>query len=122
MPLLVGPFSSDQFAGAEDVRRAGVGDAFDPNAIRRGELERAARTLLRAMLAGPWLAPPRWGRTLRGRPGARYAAGLVLDVAAAGWIPEPQPNGVAPVVEDPPQVAPDEQAVGELPSWPNGSR
>ena len=81
VPLLVGPFSSDQFAGADDVRRAGVGTAFDPNGIRPRELERAARTLLRTS------APARaaaLGRMLRGRPGARYAAGLVLEVAAAG--------------------------------------
>lgn len=30
-PLLVGPLSTDQFAGAADIERAGVGRVFDPN-------------------------------------------------------------------------------------------
>jgi UDP:flavonoid glycosyltransferase YjiC (YdhE family) len=32
LPVLAAPFSTDQFAGAEDLRRAGLGHAVDPNA------------------------------------------------------------------------------------------
>ena len=46
VPLLVSPFSTDQFAGAEDVRRAGVGDVFDPNKASPAEIAgRAVRVL-----------------------------------------------------------------------------
>jgi hypothetical protein len=31
VPVLAAPFSTDQFAGAEDLRRAGLGDALDPS-------------------------------------------------------------------------------------------
>jgi UDP:flavonoid glycosyltransferase YjiC (YdhE family) len=44
--LLVCPFSTDQFAGAEDVRRAGLGDVFGPNAAAPEEIaDRALRVL-----------------------------------------------------------------------------
>ena len=68
VPLLVCPFSTDQFAGAEDVRRAGLGDVFDPNAAAPEEI--ADRAL--GVLAG---LEPRRAAALgvaRGRsPGGR---------------------------------------------------
>ena len=77
VPLLVGPFASDQFAGAEDVRRAGVGDAFDPNTADPQEIARRADTMLR----GP--EPARaaaLGRALRAKPGPALAARLLATV------------------------------------------
>jgi zeaxanthin glucosyltransferase len=78
LPLLVGPFASDQFAGAEDVRRAGVGDAFDPNSAASAEIALHAR----AILGGP--APARaatLGDALRNRPGPDLAARLLWKLA-----------------------------------------
>ena len=79
VPVLAGPLSSDQFVAAEDLRRGGVGDAFDPN--RTGAEELAAR--VRELLDGP--ARERaaaLGRGLRERPGA----GRVWELIAA--LPE----------------------------------
>lgn len=83
VPVLAGPFSSDQFVAAEDLRRGGVGDAFAPNQADDAEL--AERIV--------WLldGPPRdraadLGRRLRERPGAVRAWDLI-DAA-----PAPQPT------------------------------
>ncbi len=38
VPLLVLPFSTDQFAGAAAIERTGIGRALDPNAATVGEL------------------------------------------------------------------------------------
>ena len=48
VPLLVLPFSTDQFAGAATVERAGIGLSLDPNVATVDELTDALRTLLRA--------------------------------------------------------------------------
>ncbi|WP_421733936.1 glycosyltransferase [Cellulomonas sp.] len=50
-PLLVLPFSTDQFAGAAAVERAGVGEALDPNTATVAELRDAIERLL--VLSGP---------------------------------------------------------------------
>lgn len=50
-PLLVLPFSTDQFAGAAAVERAGVGEALDPNTASVAEIRSALERLL--SLAGP---------------------------------------------------------------------
>ncbi len=74
LPLLVGPFASDQFAGAEDVRRAGVGDAFDPNSATPAEIALHAHAVLGSS------APARaatLGAALRKRPGPEFAARLL---------------------------------------------
>ena len=50
-PMLVPPFSADQFAGAAAVERAGVGEALDPNMAPVDEIRAA---LVRIMdLSGP---------------------------------------------------------------------
>jgi len=80
VPLLVAPFASDQFAGAADVCRAGVGDALDPNEATPSEIARRAATLL----AGD--APDRAaavGTELRKRPGRSLAADLLIRMARA---------------------------------------
>ena len=78
VPLLVAPFSTDQFAGAEDVRRAGLGDCFDPNTTTAAEIDLRARRII----AGP--APRRaglLGERLRAEPGPALAAGLIEHAA-----------------------------------------
>ena len=49
LPVLAGPMSSDQFVAAEDLRRAGVGDAFAPNDDTPPEI--AGR--IESLLTGP---------------------------------------------------------------------
>jgi UDP:flavonoid glycosyltransferase YjiC (YdhE family) len=46
VPLLVLPFSTDQFAGAAALERAGLGLALDPNAATADELAEALARLL----------------------------------------------------------------------------
>ena len=77
VPVLAGPFSSDQFAAAEDLRRGGVGDAFAPNQATADELARRLGDLLGA---GPRGARPR--KPAPGAPGGR--AGLGPDRGARG--------------------------------------
>lgn len=79
VPLLVGPFASDQFAGAEDVRRAGVGDAFDPNSAGSPEIARRARGVLNSSAPAQAVAI---GRTLRLRPGPALAARLLWKLSS----------------------------------------
>ena len=84
VPLLVCPFSTDQFAGAEDVRRAGLGDVFDPNAAAPEEI--ADRAL--GVLAG--LEPRRaaaLGVVLRERFGPQHASRLVERAGASVFRP-----------------------------------
>jgi len=65
VPLLVGPFSSDQFGSAADVEKFGLGAVFDPNTSS----EREIRDLLHiARLAKPMVATI--GERLREVPGA----------------------------------------------------
>ena len=46
VPLLVLPFSTDQFAVAADLERTGLGRALDPNAVPVGEIREAVEALL----------------------------------------------------------------------------
>ena len=48
VPMLVLPFSTDQFAGARAVQRAGVGEVCDPNGATVEQLEATLRHLLTA--------------------------------------------------------------------------
>lgn len=48
VPMLVLPFSTDQFAGARAVQRAQVGEALDPNDATVEQIEAALRGLLAA--------------------------------------------------------------------------
>jgi zeaxanthin glucosyltransferase len=49
VPMVVLPFSTDQFAGAAAIEAAGLGAALDPNAATSAELTAA----LRGVLDGP---------------------------------------------------------------------
>lgn len=78
VPMLVLPFSTDQFAGAAAIERSGVGVALDPNAASEEELADA----LERLLAGEsGAAARRIGAQLRARPG-RDVAREVLTVGA----------------------------------------
>lgn len=80
VPMLVGPLSTDQFAGAADLEAAGVGAAFDPNRDSAGVIGQMARR----MLTGPAGALARQiGRDLRAHPGQERAADLI-EMAIAG--------------------------------------
>jgi zeaxanthin glucosyltransferase len=74
VPVLAGPFSSDQFVAAEDLRRSGVGDAFDPNQAEAAELAERIAHLLHGT---PRDRAAALGRRLRGRPGAARAWELI---------------------------------------------
>ena len=78
VPVLAGPFSSDQFAAAEDLRRGGVGDAFAPNEATADELARRLGDLLGA---GPRERARALGSRLRARPGAERAWDLIEERA-----------------------------------------
>ncbi|MEV8219403.1 glycosyltransferase [Microbacterium sp. NPDC077391] len=70
VPLLVLPFSTDQFAGAAAIERTGTGRALDPNAATVEQLAAALREV----------ADP----TFTGRP--------VLRAAAAAQVAQPGPS------------------------------
>lgn len=78
LPVLAAPFSTDQFAGAEDLRRAGLGDAVDP-AATAGEIAAALASMLDGAAARRAAG---LGTELRQAPGALLAADAVE--AAAG--------------------------------------
>ncbi|KJY19517.1 UDP-glucuronosyl/UDP-glucosyltransferase [Streptomyces sp. NRRL S-104] len=73
VPALVLPFSSDQFAVARDVERAGVGLARDPNALAPGDVPAVLDTLYETV--GPSMK--RWSRG-PGEGGPDYAAARLL--------------------------------------------
>ena len=52
VPLLVLPFSTDQFAGAAAIEREDIGRALDPNAASVDDLEAALSALLDPAWAG----------------------------------------------------------------------
>lgn len=69
VPMLVLPFSTDQFAGAAAIERAGWGEALDPNAVRPQDLAAAVDRLLR----GDARPPADLAATLRELPGSERA-------------------------------------------------
>jgi len=79
LPVLTAPFSTDQFAGAEDLRRAGLGDALDPAATTAHEIATRLDSLLGGVTARRARA---LGAELRSAPGA----GLAADAAAAAAV------------------------------------
>ncbi|MDG6103996.1 glycosyltransferase family 1 protein [Dactylosporangium aurantiacum] len=70
VPLLVMPFSTDQFAAAAAVERAGLGMALDPNAATVQALRAAATAVMHSDMAA---AAQRIGVELRARPGRDVA-------------------------------------------------
>lgn len=74
VPLLVLPFSTDQFAGAAAIERAGLGRALDPNTTGVPELA-AALTAVRGLTRSPLLESIARGQAAR--PGPRIAYDLL---------------------------------------------
>ena len=70
VPMLVLPFSTDQFAGAAAIEKAGLGRVLDPNAASAGELRLAAEALLQGETAR---RAADLGATLRDKPGRQLA-------------------------------------------------
>ena len=66
VPVLAGPFSSDQFVAAEDLRRGGVGDAYAPNQASDAEIAERVARLLDGRRAS---VPPRWAGGCGSGPG-----------------------------------------------------
>ena len=67
-PMLVLPFSTDQFAGAAAVERAGVGEALDPNTATVTEIRSALERLLSLSGAGAQVLHSA-ARALEAQPG-----------------------------------------------------
>jgi UDP:flavonoid glycosyltransferase YjiC (YdhE family) len=80
VPLLVLPFSTDQFAGAAAVERTGLGAALDPNSASVDELAEAL-TAVRALSGTPRLK--RIELDQAERPGPRIAYELMTAGDAA---------------------------------------
>jgi zeaxanthin glucosyltransferase len=70
VPMLVLPFSTDQFAGAAAIERHGLGAALDPNAASAADVIDAVRDVLAGR--APELARE-LGERLRATPGAALA-------------------------------------------------
>ncbi len=81
VPLVVLPFSTDQFAVAADLERTGLGRALDPNGATVAEIADAAR----AVLAGPApTAAAALGAELRADPGPARARRAVASAGGPG--------------------------------------
>ena len=70
-PQVILPLSTDQFAGAAAVERAGLGLVLDPNRLGVSELREAVMTVGRAPYVDRAAA---LGEQIRARPGAELAA------------------------------------------------
>ncbi len=83
VPLLVLPFSTDQFAGAAAIETAGFGLSVDPNAVTAAELRAAADALL--ALDGPVRQRlDRLSDSLADGEGPRRARAALLAVPVVG--------------------------------------
>jgi zeaxanthin glucosyltransferase len=74
VPMVVLPFSTDQFAGAAAVEAAGLGVALDPNAVTPFEFAVAVGTVLDGPAPG---AASELGAELRRRPGREVARAVL---------------------------------------------
>jgi zeaxanthin glucosyltransferase len=74
VPLLVGPLSTDQFAGAADVEGAGLGRAFDPNFDSASTIADLASEILASDAVDK---AGELGAELTSSPGQELAADLV---------------------------------------------
>lgn len=75
VPMLVLPFSTDQFAGARSLERAGLGTALDPNLATVEQLTDA----LQALLAADRTASDALARSLQSTPGRERAFAALLS-------------------------------------------
>jgi UDP:flavonoid glycosyltransferase YjiC (YdhE family) len=72
VPMLVLPFSTDQFAGAAAIEDAGFGECLDPNAASAADIRESAARLL-GLAGGARQRLEELGRRLRETPGATIA-------------------------------------------------
>jgi MGT family glycosyltransferase len=70
VPMLVLPFSTDQFTGAAAIENAGLGRVLDPNAATADQLRLAGQALLQGETAR---RAADLGATLRDKPGRQLA-------------------------------------------------
>jgi UDP:flavonoid glycosyltransferase YjiC (YdhE family) len=70
VPMLVLPFSTDQFAGAAAIEEAGLGRVLDPNKVSTGQLGQAVELLLQGESAR---RAADLGAALRDKPGRQLA-------------------------------------------------
>ena len=80
VPMLVMPFSTDQFDGAAAVERGVAGIALDPNHASRPLIAGTVRGLLR----NPPSSPQAIGATLRREPGPEVAYSAVAELPRVG--------------------------------------
>ncbi|NCD20116.1 MAG: glycosyltransferase, partial [Actinobacteria bacterium] len=76
VPMLVLPFSTDQFAGAAAIEDAGFGECLDPNAASAADIRESAARLL-GLADGARQRLDDLGRRLRETPGATIARGAL---------------------------------------------
>ena len=79
-PMVVLPFSTDQFAIAADLQRTGLGIALDPNAATAADV---AGALAAITSSGPGAVAAAIGRRIRDHPGPDVAAERLVGPAAA---------------------------------------
>ncbi len=84
VPLLVLPFSTDQFAGAAAIEAAGVGIALDPNATTAGDVTAALNRLLARDIRGSALLES-ISRSLTDVPGPTRALETITAGARAAY-------------------------------------
>jgi zeaxanthin glucosyltransferase len=72
VPLLVLPFSTDQFAGAAALERVGFGESLDPNTATVAEVAAAVQRVL-SLPESPRIALDELALSLRDRPGRQRA-------------------------------------------------
>ena len=83
VPMLLLPFSTDQFAGAAAIAAVGFGEALDPNGASASELRAAAERILSAYgTHRPALA--KLGESLAGGTGPRRAREALLAATPIG--------------------------------------
>lgn len=81
VPMIVLPFSSDQFNVAYDVERHGLGTALDPNKFSRHDIRMALETCMGRETRE---RSRRWSGVVRESGGPQAAAARLLEWAAQG--------------------------------------
>lgn len=101
VPMLLVPFSTDQFDGAAAIERGLAGVALDPNHASRPLIAAAVRGLLR----NPPQAPELIGGLLRSQPGPELAfdaMSVLPRVEVPRRAPRPTPAIPVPAASHPP--------------------
>lgn len=95
VPMLILPFSTDQFDGAAAIERTGLGLAADPNATSPAEL----RAMIERLLASPAPGVARLAARLAARPGPA-TAGATVSAWLEGLLPT-EGSRIAPMAVPP---------------------